>query len=376
MDGPVVGQSKGRNAFQPGGHFGPVLADGLVAEIARSHHERPGEAFFSQQGEQRGVQRRIGQHHAQPREPGGRFRELFSAAAQHNYRGLRGRQRGGFRVGDGAEFAGGRERRHHHGERFMRPALCGPQLFQRGRVVGAAGQVEAAEALQRTYPAGYQQLGGPLQGGGAVQSLSRALEPYRRAADGAGVGLGVKAPVQGVRVLAPAVGAHLKARHRGGGAVVRHAFDYGEARAAIGAVGERVEVPSVGGIQQFPAAVGAEREVGRDDGGGGGLAAAFGYGESSFAGRGYRAADQGIHPGRRGPAGRDGFYEGFHRRGPAFGFYGNSGSVVLYPAAQLVLGGELIDVRAEAYALHHAFNEDVFSYRGSHYLPVTTSPFL
>ena len=77
----------------------------------------------------------------------------------------------------------------------MWPALCAAQSFYRAATVGAAGQVEAAQALQSPYLSGQEQAGRLFQGGAAGQGLSPRLEPDGRAAGRAGIWLGVEAAV-------------------------------------------------------------------------------------------------------------------------------------------------------------------------------------
>src|ERR687889_2721637 len=91
-------------------------------------------------------------------------------------------------------------------------------------------------------------------------------QPYLRSAYGAGVGLGVEAAVGGILVLAAAVGAHSKARHRSRGPVVRNRAGDGEARAAVRAIGERVTVTPVRGVQKLGQAIVAGCDVRRDEG--------------------------------------------------------------------------------------------------------------
>jgi hypothetical protein len=61
----------------------------------------------------------------------------------------------------------------------------------------------------------------------------------------AGIGLGMKAPVQRVIVFPLALRAHLKATHGGSGTVVRNILNDGEARAAISAVSKWVAVAPI-----------------------------------------------------------------------------------------------------------------------------------
>src|SRR5215212_5933434 len=90
-------------------------------------------------------------------------------------------------------------------------------------------------------------------------------QPYVRPADGTGVWLGVEAAVGGIFVLAAAIGAHLEARHRCCGPVVRERAGDGEARTAVRAVGERVAVAPVRGVQKLSQAIFARSDVRRDE---------------------------------------------------------------------------------------------------------------
>jgi hypothetical protein len=73
----------------------------------------------------------------------------------------------------------------------------------------------------------------------------------------------VEAAVRGIVVLALAFGAHLEAGHRGRGAVIRNRAGYGEARAAVGAVGERVAVAAIRRVEDLPQAVFAGGDIRR-----------------------------------------------------------------------------------------------------------------
>src|SRR6476620_3288612 len=69
---------------------------------------------------------------------------------------------------------------------------------------------------------------------------ARFGQPHARAALRACVRLGVETTIARVLVFRPALRAHLEGRHRRAGPVVGHALDDREARAAVGAVDERV----------------------------------------------------------------------------------------------------------------------------------------
>ncbi len=93
----------------------------------------------------------------------------------------------------------------HHGERLGLPPLPAPQLAHRGFTGGVAGQVKAAEPAECHDPSVGEQGGGPGQRGlaaGLHLLRPRALEPERRSAGRAAVGLGVMPPIAGRVVLA------------------------------------------------------------------------------------------------------------------------------------------------------------------------------
>src|SRR5437764_10955968 len=72
-----------------------------------------------------------------------------------------------------------------------------------------------------------------------------------RTANGAGVGLGMKAPIQWIIVFSMAGRAHWEDAHRCLVTVIRDILDNGEARATVGAVDERIAIAPVRGIEEF-----------------------------------------------------------------------------------------------------------------------------
>ncbi len=92
-----------------------------------------------------------------------------------------------------------------------------------------------------------------------------AIQVQPRPADEASIRLRMKAPVSRVAVLLGALGAHREVAHRGHRPVVGHVADDREARAAVGAVDERVAVASVACREQLGDALGARRGVRRDE---------------------------------------------------------------------------------------------------------------
>ncbi len=91
------------------------------------------------------------------------------------------------------------------------------------------------------------------------------VQPERElgAAVGAAGGLGVEAAIGRVLVLAPALGAQLERGHGRVGAVVGNRAHDREARAAVGAVDERVPVAAVGRVEQLAQTVVAGGDIGR-----------------------------------------------------------------------------------------------------------------
>src|ERR1039458_5649515 len=93
---------------------------------------------------------------------------------------------------------------------------------------------------------------------------ARALTiPQRklRSADRAGVGLSVEAAVARVVVFGLTLRTHREGFHRGVRAVIGQRFDDAEARAAVGAIGERVPIAAVGRVEDLAQAIGTGRDV-------------------------------------------------------------------------------------------------------------------
>ncbi len=61
-----------------------------------------------------------------------------------------------------------------------------------------------------------------------------------------------------------AVRAEGKRGHGGGRPVVGDILDDGEARAAIGAIDERVEIAAIAGVEQFPLTIRTDGDIGAD----------------------------------------------------------------------------------------------------------------
>ena len=162
---------------------------------------------------------------------------------------------------------GGLDRGDHQRERLVLPVLARAQRRDGTLVVGAARQVKAADPLDRHDPPGEERPGRRLDG---VARRRRAGSPSRR-----GRPASATARTPGTRSAVRGSGDRPDRRTRPGSvghirnaAIVVSGRSYGtpcddcEPRAAVGAVGERVAVTAVGGIEQLAQAVLTGRGVG------------------------------------------------------------------------------------------------------------------
>jgi len=251
-----------------------VRRERFVGEVAGGHHERP----RAQPVQQQDVQRRVGQHdavHCRVRRDRVREWRIIAPVHEHDRRLGAGQQRLGD-VGDLREAADGREVGRHHCQRLGLAVLALAQPPHGRVVVRVAGEVEAAEAFDRDDPPRPQKLLGCGDGLGASAlspsperrggrgERSNGGEAHPRPALRARHRLGVVAAIVDVLVFSAAGVAHRERAHRGLRAVVGHALDDREARAAVGAVDERVAEAPVGRVAQLTRAVGTDRHVGGD----------------------------------------------------------------------------------------------------------------
>ena len=280
-------------------------------------------------------------------------------AAHQHHRPLRG--------GEERPLGAGEERHpvrrgqvgDHHGERLLLPPLALPERPHRGRRRGVAGQVVPADALHREdAPRGER---GPGVGHRVAARGRRAVgaqERHARTAGRTGVGLGVEAPVGRVAVLALAVRAHAEGGHGRGRTVVGHVAHDGEARAAAGAVRERIVKSPVGRVQHLGEAVGAGGEVGRDGDpplvGAGALLDQEGPGLLG----GDLGGPEGGHPRRGWPSGAKPRLEGVEGGRRPEGLHGDAGVVVADPPGDAAVAGRPPDEGAHAHALHGAADLD------------------
>ncbi len=272
LDRAVVDEEAVGDRGQALQRLGVVEGDRLVGDVAAGHHER-----HAGVREQQVVQRRRRQHHAEvglARRDGGRDRGARAPARDHD-RALAPAQQPLLLRPEQDQRACGVEVGRHQGERLVLPVLARAQRGDGVLVVGAAREVVAADALDGDDEA-VEQRGGSRRdrvdsaGYGAasrdrIDATSRcdaraaardgaalAVEqPRARPALRAGVRLGVEAAVERVLVLRPAGRAEREAGHRRARAVVGDAAHDREARAAVGAVDERVAEAAVARVAQL-----------------------------------------------------------------------------------------------------------------------------
>ena len=155
---------------------------------------------------------------------------------------------------------------NHHRKGLVWPALALPQSLHRLFASGIAGELKAPQPLDRQYLALTQQQRGPSHGLIALgEQVALAIAQCDLGtALGASVWLGVKAAIEGIIVLALAVGAHAKVAHGRPRTVIGHVLDDRESRPAISAVGKGIAIAPVCGIADLALAVGAGGDIGRD----------------------------------------------------------------------------------------------------------------
>ena len=243
-----------------------AVGDRLVGHVAAGHHERAGAEVAQQQV----VKRRVREHHA----------KLARRRGQPTGRPGASGRRGASTIGRCGPLSSVRSASPEIARALRlaeRPATISANGLSsrclRARSAPTAASSSARQA--RWYPPIplTATIAPPRSASTAAAERGvRAERPrgprieqrQRRPAAGAGVGLGVEAPVARVLVLGAAVGAHLKAGHRRQRAVVGDAAHDREPRTAVGAVDERVAVAAVGRVEQLAQAVGAGRAVRRD----------------------------------------------------------------------------------------------------------------
>ena len=170
------------------------------------------------------------------------------------------------------------QRWKHERERLFLALLAFAQTADRVIVTRIHHQMKSTQSLDRDDFPFTNRLGGGEQGivirrtgvapvsmffESATGEMPVATFPkfQPRPANRARIRLGVEAAVARVVVFGLALRAHRERLHRGVRAVVGQGLDDAEARAAVGAVGERIAVAAVFGIEDFAQAIRARGDV-------------------------------------------------------------------------------------------------------------------
>ena len=307
------------------------------------------------------VERRRREHEAERRLAGGdERREAAGAILAVEEEDRAGGRRKHGEVASIADGVAADHRRiaRHQGEGLARPALPHPKGCDRLRIRRVAGELEAADPLDRNDLARTDQRHrfGDRVGRGNGSTVRRGKR-QPRAAFRAGDRLGVEAAVGRIGIIAGAVRAHRERRHAGAGAVVRDGADDREARPAMGAVGEGVAVAAGRRIGDLGEAGGTGRGIGRDAGRGP-AGPAFDDGEAGGRRAGEsRDLDRG-DAGERRRLGLEPLEEARDRSAGAEHLDQHPLAVIGDMAGELLLPCQPPDEGAEADALHRAADPD------------------
>ena len=146
LDRAVVEEEEVGDPAEPLERVVVAVGDRLVGDVAARHHQR-----HAGVGEQQHVQRRVGEHHAEVGRDGAT--DGATGAAGRRRATTIGRSRPVSRLClalvELDQLARGLEVARHQRERLVLAVLARAQRGDRRLVVGAAGEVEAADALDR-----------------------------------------------------------------------------------------------------------------------------------------------------------------------------------------------------------------------------------
>ena len=344
--------------------LGVAGGDRLLGQVARCHDQRR-----ESSGHEEFVERRVRQHEPEEAVAGGHgWRQVGPGPGpqEHDRPGVLLQGAPLYRV----QLAVALHRcsiGRHEGERFFRPPFPQAELVHRLLIAGVGHQVETAQSPDR------QDLSFSQEADRLCNRICR-IDPatvpghkcQRRAADRAGVGLGMEPAVVRVVVLGAAIRAHRERRHGGVGPVVRDGFDDGVPGPAVGAVDERVTVAPVGRVQEFGPAIITQADVRGDQCGGSTILISQDDPENQVLPQGAtpqlrcRLFGQGrgldlqqvMEPGE----------------GPLVPFYlkSNPGSIVPNETGQVAGGGGAVHERPEPDPLHDAPDPDLLPLNWGH----------
>lgn len=156
---------------------------------------------------------------------------------------------------DFSDLADHIRRTDHHGERLLIAMLPTPQTPHSRIFTGIAQQLISAEPLDRDDPSISDRSG---------DLLGIMTDPWPTAR--AGNCFGVEATARRIGIVCCAGRAHREASHRGGTAVIGQPLGDGVARAAMGAIDERIEMEAARRIKQLAQTLRTGRGIGGDPG--------------------------------------------------------------------------------------------------------------
>jgi ELWxxDGT repeat protein len=340
VDRAVVGEEDVGDPSEALAGLAVLGGDRLVRAIAGGHHQRAAEVRAEEV-----VERRVREHHAEPL--GARCHRPSDGRGVAPSDQNDGCRRPGqefplaiIEVGDRLRIAG------HHGQRLRLPVLALAKPGDGGLIGRVAGEVIAAEALDCDDRAAAEQVDDILQ---------RHRQP--RTAVRTGDRLGVEAAVDRVLVLGAAGLAHLEARHRRVGAVVRRPKRDRQAGAAVGAVDEGVAVATVGRVPELAQALFAGGDI-RGYQRAGRVAGARLDPELALAARRDLRRGDLLDRGVRRSVLDELALEQPEHDGVALNLHDHAPPVVEREAAELPAGGEPVDEGPEADPLHDAADDD------------------
>ncbi len=173
-----------------------------------------------------------------------------------------------------------------------------------------------------------------------------------RAADRAGVRLGVEAAIQRVFIFFAAGRTQREALHRRVGTVVGQRLDDRKARATVGAVDERVAVAAVGGIEQLAQTVRADAQVRQDQRRLAAARVAAANLEERVAGGVEVSCLNALDQGAGGLILLDAAQKRLQARGIALDLDHHALGRIVHPPGKIKVGRQSIDKRAKAHSLH------------------------
>ena len=278
VDRAVVQQPGVGDGTQPSPGVVIVVADRLVGQVAARHHQHVGHRGPGRRP--RGPERR-GDGAAAcrgaarpaagcPAPPAPRWPMRRVRAPAHEDDGpLRRGQEPASAASMRASVRAARRSRAMTANGFSTALLARPEPLHRRVGACVAGQVVPAEALDGDdLPAGERRLGAAMAASEPTTDRTRAgSSSHRRGPQSAqATGWAWKRRSAGSWYSAAQASHRANPRMVVLRPVVGEAQRDGEARAAVGAVGERIARPAVGGVEQLGEAVVTGRDVGRHEG--------------------------------------------------------------------------------------------------------------